>query len=203
MAVSRVDRSRYDFREANKSEFLLDGWARPETAANGELTFAWATSRQASIKLAVFDPDSRWLHFRSRASALSTAAGQTVSVRVNGQAIGSVELVAGRFQNYVLPIPGEVVTLGDNLISFSFSATGIPAGADSTARDTRTLAAAFDYVAMTHGAESGAHGVAGRPATQRRSNSTAHRYRVGVSRTSSRPGLTGVRCRGGPAALQR
>ena len=149
-AVSRVDRSRYDFREANKSEFLLEGWARPETSANGDLAFAWATSRQASVRLAVFDAEDRWLHFRSRASAPASDGGQTAAVTVNGHAIGSVEFIPGGFRNYSLLVPGEALMRGDNVISFSFTSTGVPIETDSAVRDTRTLAAAFDYVAMTN-----------------------------------------------------
>lgn len=134
-AVSRVDRSRYDFREANKSEFLLEGWARPETSANGDRSFAWATSRQASVRLAVFDTDDRWLHFRSRPSAPVSDGGQTAAVTVNGHRIGNIEFISGGFKDYSLPVPREALVRGDNVISFSFASTGVPAEVGSSTRE--------------------------------------------------------------------
>ena len=152
-AVSRVERSHYDFLGTDKSEFLLEGWARPETSARSDLSFAWATSRRASIRLAVFDTDGRWLHFRSRPSAAAPDGGQSAAVSVNGHAIGSVDFTPGGFRNYSLPVPHEALTRGDNVISFSFASTGAPVGVGSSTRDTRTLAAAFDFVAMTDSPE--------------------------------------------------
>ena len=152
-AVSRVDRSRYDFHEANKSEFLLEGWARPETSANGDRSFALATSRQASVRLAVFDTDDRRLHFRSRPSAPVSDGGQTAAVTVNGHRIGNIEFISGGFKDYSLPVPREALVRGDNVISFSFASTGVPAEVGSSTRDPRTLAAAFDFVAMTNSRE--------------------------------------------------
>ena len=152
-AVSRVDRSRYDFRQANKSEFLLEGWARPETSEDGDLSFAWATSRRASVRLAVFDADYRWLHFRSRASAHALAGGQTAGVTVNGHAVGNVDITSGGFRHYSLLVAGEALTPGDNVVSFSFASAEAPTEVSLTTRDTRTLAAAFDYIALTDSRE--------------------------------------------------
>ena len=149
-AVFRVDRSRYDFRAVNKSSFLLEGWARPEVSADGDRSFAWATSRQASVRLAVFDTDDRWLHFRSRPSAPVSDEGQAAAVSVNGHGIGGVEFISGGFKDYSLPVPDEALVHGDNVISFSFASTGVPAEVGTSTRDTRSLAAAFDFVALTN-----------------------------------------------------
>lgn len=58
----------YDFDQAG-SEFLREGWGRPEISADGTRTFAWATSRRASVRLNLRDPVGSWLHFRTRAAA--------------------------------------------------------------------------------------------------------------------------------------
>ena len=143
----RVDRSRYDFDRANKSEYLLEGWGRPETSADGELTFAWATSRRASVKLGVRDTASYWLHVRSRAAAAAPDVGQTASITLNGHAIGSTAVEPGGFRVHSFAVPDDALISGDNVVAFSF--TYAEASADPLARDPRSLAAAFDYVALT------------------------------------------------------
>ena len=140
-------RSRYDFDRANKSEYLLEGWGRPETSADGELTFAWATSRRASVKLGVRDTASYWLHVRSRAAAAAPDVGQTASITLNGHAIGSTAVEPGGFRVHSFAVPDDALISGDNVVAFSF--TYAEASADPLARDPRSLAAAFDYVALT------------------------------------------------------
>ena len=126
----------YDFEPAASREVLLDGWSNPEPTDDGSSWFAWAISERAQLQLRLLDQERNWLHFRARPFLVGPNVTQTVSVEMNGLAVGSVNLINANFESYTLRLPPETLTGGTNSLSSSSS-------------DQRTLAAAFDYVVTT------------------------------------------------------
>ena len=143
----------YDFDPATSREVLLDGWSTPETADDGNSWFAWAISERAQLQLRLLDPERTWLHIRARPFQIGPNITQTVSVELNGVAVGSVNLRPGDFEIYTLRLPQEALTIGDNVVSLDFAYATSPDSFSSSSDDGRTLAAAFDYVATTHDAD--------------------------------------------------
>ena len=150
--VFRLARPHHDFDPTGSRDGLLEGWSAPEPADDGNW-FAWAISARAKLQLQLFDPERTWLHFRARPFQVGPNITQTVSVGINGAAVGSVNLRPGDFKVYTFRLPQGVLTIGDNVVSFDFSYATSPNSLSSSSEDRRTLAAAFDYVATTRDSE--------------------------------------------------
>ena len=138
----------YDFDPALSREVLRDGWSTPEPADDGSW-FAWAISERAELQLRLLDLERTWLHFRARPFQIGPNVTQTVSVELNGAAVGSVDLRPGDFDSYTLRLPETALTIGDNVVSLDFAYATSPNSFSSSSEDRRTLAAAFDYIATT------------------------------------------------------
>ena len=149
----RLARGSHDFNPATSPEVLLDGWSTPEPAGDSGSWFAWAISERAQLQLQLLDPERTWLHFRARPFQIGPNVTQTVSVELNGAAVGSVNLRPGDFELYTLRLPQEALTIGDNVVSFDFDYATSPNSLASSSEDRRTLAAAFDFVATTRDAD--------------------------------------------------
>ena len=149
----RLAKPSHDFDPATSREVLLDGWSIPEPAGDSGSWFAWAISERAQLQLRLLDPERTWLHFRARPFQIGPNVTQTLSVELNGAAVGSVNLRPGDFEIYTLRLPQEALTIGDNLVSFDFAYATSPNSLASSSEDRRTLAAAFDYVATTRDAD--------------------------------------------------
>ena len=139
----------YDFGASGRPEDRLDGWGAIERTADGRGSFAWATNTTARLRLVVAELDEGWLHFSAASFALGPGAAQTTVVSLNGMDVGVVTLVPGPFAVYSLPLSGGALASGDNVVAFDFAYAGSPVNPTSQAGDPRTLAAAFDYVAIT------------------------------------------------------
>lgn len=146
----RLGEARSDFGPATSRQLLLDGWSSPESAPDdADSWFAWAISERAQLTLRLLDPELGWLHFRARPFQVGPNVTQTVSVELNGATVGTVTLGPGDFELYTLRLPPEGLTIGDNVVSFDFAYATSPSSFSSSLEDRRTLAAAFDYVAVT------------------------------------------------------
>jgi hypothetical protein len=73
---------------------------------------------------------------------------QTVSVYVNGTLRDRLVLTPA-WAVYRVSLPAAVFRSGRNTLTFEYSHAAVPARAFSGSSDTRTLAVAFDYVALT------------------------------------------------------
>ena len=149
----RLAEQSHDFNPGASREVLLDGWSAPESANDGRSSFAWAISERAELRLRLLDPNRDWLHFRARPYQIGPNVTQTVSVELNGVAVGNVNLRPGDFEVYTLRLPPEALTIGDNVVSFDFAYATSPNSLSASSEDRRTLAAAFDYVATTRDAD--------------------------------------------------
>ena len=139
----------YDFAESRRSEDRLEGWGASERTADQNGWFAWAIATTARLRLVVTARDRSWLHFAAASYALGPGAAQTTAVSLNSTQVGVVTLVPGPFAVYSLPLPSGTLATGDNVVTFDFAYARSPVTPSSPTGDSRTLAAAFDYVAIT------------------------------------------------------
>ena len=147
--VFRLEGAHYDFDPSTSLGVLLNGWSTPEPATDEREWFTWAINEQAQLQLRVFDVDRTWLHFRARPYAIGPTVTQTVSVELNGVAVGSVNLRPGDFDAYALRLPPDSLVTGDNVVTFNFAYATSPNSLTASSEDLRTLAAAFSYVSVT------------------------------------------------------
>ncbi len=146
-----------DIGQNTEGHRLLDGWAKVE--AKGELDWAWAIARRATIEVTL--PHDGFQHLGLRCRVLEgVAEGQTVRVAVNNSAVGTVTLRPfGGWQTVWIRLPAETIRSGDNAVAFGFRDLRSPHSLDSSSADERELAVAFD----------GLHFVVGAPQKQRKS----------------------------------
>tara|TARA_B100001123_G_scaffold444924_2_gene595063 strand:+ start:2894 stop:5374 length:2481 start_codon:yes stop_codon:yes gene_type:complete len=143
--IIRHARSRHDF---DRHTDIISGFSTPEHSPNGEIDFAWAIEQKVEVKLTILDSESTWLHFSARPFILNDNRQQVTSVRLNEIDLGSVVLEGNTFSVHSLSIPNNVLHIGDNTIELEFSYAESPEKLRLSS-DTRTLAAAFDYIAIT------------------------------------------------------
>ncbi len=109
-------------------------------------TFVWAQSRTARLTLDV-DPEGRDLLVRFRAMPMRfpEAPPQTLTLFVNDAKTGSVTLEDGMRVHAVLT-PGAAWRRGTNELRLEFAYAEAPKDRIPGGTDTRTLAAAFDWL---------------------------------------------------------
>ncbi|HEX6160690.1 MAG TPA: hypothetical protein VF111_11020, partial [Thermoanaerobaculia bacterium] len=117
--------------EMDDDTLLGEGWALPEAS------FRWAIAREASILLPVLDRRDRVI--RIRALPLPP---QTMTVLLNGTPLAAFAMTNG-WRDYVVSAPQQVWREGNNTLLFRFAQTRVP-----SANDSRTLAAAIDFVSI-------------------------------------------------------
>ena len=140
----------YDFSaEEHPLGLLSDGWSTPEASPDGEVSFAWAAAREATLKLlvlnSVLNREAAWLHFRCWPYLPQLRVQQRIRVSLNGTDLGAIDARPAP-HSYSLPIPERTLAVGENTVSFLFSYAEAPHTGSS---DTRTLAAAFDFVSIS------------------------------------------------------
>ena len=159
----------YDFStEEHRLGLLSDGWSTPEPSPDGEVSFAWAVARKATLKLrvlnSVLNREAAWLHFRCWPYIPQLRVQQRVRVSLNGTELGAIQARSAP-HSYSLPIPERVLAVGENTLTFRFSYAETP---QAGSNDTRTLAAAFDFVSISSSPEALPAERDVRPTTRRR-----------------------------------
>jgi len=135
---------------------LTSGWSGFEKTAAGD-TFVWAQAREARVSLLAAGAGERLVRFRAWPYRWDGAPPQQVTVSLNGARLGSQTMGDGP-QVYSLPSPGPAWKAGPNVLAFDFAYAEAPRDRVPGASDTRTLAAAFDWIEVLP-----ASGAAGRP----------------------------------------
>ena len=125
---------------------LVKGWGNPECNDDGT-TYAWAVSQRAEVDLLIFDTGATRLQFRAWPFAREGARDQVVTVFVNDRKIGSARLEPGP-HDYSLRVPGGVLLAGVNRVAFDFGWVEEARTHRNDSIDSRTLAAAFDFVGI-------------------------------------------------------
>jgi hypothetical protein len=133
-----------DFGEPTSRPYRAEGWDTEEVIAGRRAN--WANARQARV-LVRMRPDGRDYTLRFAALPLDVPGGppQTVTAIINGQTrLPPVSLASG-WQQYELSVPAAALRDGMNEVVFEFAYARTPREAIGN-DDTRTLAAAFDWI---------------------------------------------------------
>ncbi len=136
--------ARIDLGTPKAHMHVAAGWSRDE--AMGEVTFAWADARQAIVLTPLEQAGASALVFRAAPFSYPGAPQQRITVAVNGHRIGQVQMTDG-WADYRLDLPARCLRQGINEIRLTFAHIASPAAVLGTS-DRRTLAAAFDWIAV-------------------------------------------------------
>ena len=139
-----------DFGDPRREFALLTGWAREERWGDGGLTVQWANDRESSLVVFLGAPVDRVLEVRMRPLPYPGSPPQTVSIDVNGAR--RITLVLDpEWAVYRIPVRASSFRSGLNTVTFRYGYAIAPASVIPGNADTRTLAVAFDYLALTPG----------------------------------------------------
>ena len=123
---------------------LASGWSGFERTEAGD-TFVWAQAREARARLLSAGAAERLVRFRAWPYRWTGAPPQTVTISVNGVKLPAVTLGEGP-RVYALASPGSAWKPGMNDLTFEFAYAEAPRDREPGNADTRTLAAAFDWL---------------------------------------------------------
>jgi hypothetical protein len=136
---------RIDFGAPDRTFALLTGWAGTERW--GETAGQWSNDRESSINLYLEESADRVLQMRLLPMAYPGSPRQTVAVHVNGTLHGLLTLEP-EWAQYELTLPARLFRPGLNAVTFRYGYAIAPTKVIPGSADTRTLAVAFDYVAL-------------------------------------------------------
>jgi hypothetical protein len=123
---------------------LASGWSGFEKTEPGD-TFVWAQARDVTVRVFARGPGERLVRFRAWPFLWEGAPPQTVTVSVNDVRLESMTVWPGP-RVYAATSPGPAWKEGENTLTFSFGYAEAPKDRVPGAADTRTLAAAFDWI---------------------------------------------------------
>ena len=123
---------------------LTEGWSGFETTAAGD-TFVWARAREARASVLAGAGADRLVRFRAWPFRWEGAPPQTVAVAVNGVQLTKLTLSDGP-RVYAATSPAAAWKEGTNVLTFTFAYAEAPQDRIPGTGDTRTLAAAFDWI---------------------------------------------------------
>ena len=133
-----------NFDAESSSGALTSGWSGFEKSAAGD-TFAWAQAREAAVTVSVGGPADRLIRFRLWPFVWPGAPPQTVTVWVNDVRLEAMTVWEGP-RVYAASSPGPAWKSGGNVLRFEFAWAEAPKDRIPGGGDTRTLAAAFDWI---------------------------------------------------------
>jgi hypothetical protein len=137
-----------DFGDPRREFAVLTGWAAEEQWDG--LTMQWSNDRESSLMLHLDAPAPRLLEVRLRPLVSPGAPPQTVTVSVNG-VLRERLVLKPEWAVYRVSLPATAFRSGRNVLTFEYGHTVVPARDFSRSTDTRMLAVAFDYLALTPG----------------------------------------------------
>jgi hypothetical protein len=137
-----------DFGDERREFALLTGWGGNERWAPGGPTMQWANDRESSLMLRLGEPVDRRLEVRMRPFVYPGSPPQTVGISVNGT-FRSTLVLEPDWTVYRVPLPATSFRSGLNTLTFTYGYAVAPANVIPGYADTRTLAAAFDSLALT------------------------------------------------------
>lgn len=128
----------------SSSGALTSGWSGFEKTAAGD-TFVWAQARDVRTRVFAGAAADRLVRFRAWPFRWDGAPPQTVTVSVNDVRLGTFDLGDGpRVSSAVSP--EAAWKEGANVLTFEFAYAEAPKDRIPGAADSRTLAAAFDWI---------------------------------------------------------
>lgn len=123
---------------------LTSGWSGFEKTPAGD-TFCWAQARETVLTVSAGGPADRLIRFRAWRFGWEGAPAQTVIVWVNDVPLEKVPFGDGP-QVYSVVSPAPAWKSGGNVLKFEFAWAEAPKDRVPGGSDSRTLAAAFDWV---------------------------------------------------------
>jgi hypothetical protein len=137
-----------DFGDPRREFALLTGWGREEQWGDG--TVQWSNDRESSLVVFLGAPVDRVLEVRLRPFDYPGSPPQTVSIAVNGTRRHTLVLDPA-WAVYRIPVQASFFRRGLNTFTFTYGYAVEPARVIPGNADTRMLAVAFDYLALTPG----------------------------------------------------
>ncbi|HEX8151760.1 MAG TPA: hypothetical protein VF698_01485 [Thermoanaerobaculia bacterium] len=122
----------------DRDELLGDGWA------NAEANLRWIVARRATVAI----PRGETIRFSAMPLAHPSLPRQTVRVLLNGVEAATIAMHPDWREYEVRPASWRD---GMNELAFEFAFAVAPSSLDPNAHDARTLAAAFDWIAIDGG----------------------------------------------------
>ena len=145
------DRYFVDFGTEHREFVLLTGWWGNERWGDGGPTIQWSNDRESSLIFPLGRPVDRLLEVRMRPIVYPpNSPPQTVSIDVNGR-FRTKLVLDGEWVVYRVPLPATSLRSGLNTLTFRYGYVITPASIIPGSVDTRTLAVAFDHLALTPG----------------------------------------------------
>lgn len=136
-----------DFGGPPREFALRFGWSYHERWGDGGPTIQWTSDRESSVVVALGAPTDRTLELRMFPFAYPGSPPQTVTIDVNGIARASLVLTPD-WGTYRVPLAAASFRSGLNTLTFRYRYTRSPADVFPGSLDARTLAVAFDYLAL-------------------------------------------------------
>ncbi len=133
-----------NFDPESSAGALTSGWSGFEKSAEGD-TFVWVQAREATVTLLAGGPADRLIRFRVWPFGWPGAPPQTVAVWVNDVRLEAMTLWEGP-RVYSAASPGPAWKSGGNVLRFEFAWAEAPKDRIPGGGDSRTLAAAFDWI---------------------------------------------------------
>jgi hypothetical protein len=137
---------RWDFDSADATPWLLEGWWPPEHSGN--FTFAWADGKPSRLWVFFPQPQDAVLELGLSPFIFPECPQQGIKVYVNERFIGELEVEAGGWRSYALRVPYIYLTAGVNAFRFVYRCAAVPAQVLPESTDLRSLAVAFDFIAL-------------------------------------------------------
>ena len=126
---------------------LVSGWDRPEPSGTSGFSI-WATTETAIVDLLLLDTAFHGLDFRCRTFSWAGGPDQVMTIVINGREIDQLTLKPS-FSNHSVRVPPGVLGIGTNRIELRFAWVAKPVDHLPDSTDVRTLAAAFQRLALT------------------------------------------------------
>jgi hypothetical protein len=133
-----------NFDPESSAGALTSGWSGFEKAATGD-TFVWAQAREVTVTVSGGSPADRLIRFRVWPYAWPGAPPQTVTVWLNDVRLAAMTVWEGP-RVYSAASPGPAWKSGGNVLRFEFAWAEAPKDRIPGDGDSRTLAAAFDWI---------------------------------------------------------
>lgn len=133
-----------NFDAESTSGALTSGWSSFEKTPAGD-TFVWAQAREAALSVSASGPADRLIRFRAWPLGWPGAPPQTATVSVNDVRLEAVRIEEGA-RVYSVASPGPAWKSGANVLKIEFAWAEAPKDRIPGGGDTRTLAAAFDWI---------------------------------------------------------
>jgi hypothetical protein len=142
------DRHFIDFGGSGREFALLTGWSAAERWGDGHLTVQWSTDRESSVVLFLGQSADRLLELRLRPLTYAGSPPQRVGLYVNGE-FRTTFVLDPEWKVYRTLLRASAFRPGLNTITFRYAYAVAPSRVHAGSSDTRTLAVAFDYLALT------------------------------------------------------